>query len=96
MAVPPLKPSLPASEGTNSPYASEILKMLLTEHQPVPYPACATCPASVWFTTKKALRCFCSVMRMLTWDGDEAPVMNCDARELAVVKLKKEMEEQVQ
>ncbi len=90
MAVPPLMQHLPVSAGFSTAYMSPVLQIVPDERQPVPYPACATCPRSLWFTTLAALRCYCTVMGVTTWDGEELPVMNCDGREAALAQLKEE------
>lgn len=87
MAVPPIVQPLPASSGSSSTHESLALKIMPQDLQPAPYPACADCPASVWFNTIRSLRCYCTVMRAMVWDGEEQPVMNCDAREAAIVKM---------
>ncbi|MET4133608.1 hypothetical protein ABIE62_002760 [Porphyrobacter sp. MBR-155] len=54
-----------------------------------PQTACASCPASVWFH-QDYWRCFCTVMKGMTWQSDESPIQVCSARESAVVKLELE------
>lgn len=53
--------------------------------QPVPMPACATCPKAMWYRTPKRLRAFCRELRMITWeDGEQEPIVECDGREAAL------------
>ncbi len=68
-------------------YISPTLKNLDAKHRPEPSPACETCPASVWFSTNEVLKCFCSRMHLIVWDGNEPPILKCDGRELAILAL---------
>ena len=68
-------------------YISPTLKNLDAKHRPEPSPACETCPASVWLSTDQVLKCFCSRMHLIVWDGTEDPVLKCDGRELALIAL---------
>ena len=67
-------------------YISPVLAQLEQKHRPNPSPACETCPASVWFITSR-LKCFCSQMHLIVWEDAEPPIMQCDGRELALLKL---------
>lgn len=72
-------------------YISPTLQRLEAGH-PSPSPACASCPASMWFATEQ-LKCFCSRMHVIVWDGVQAPVMVCDGRELALLAIAQEQAE---
>jgi len=73
-------------------YISPILHEMDAKHQPNPSPACETCPASMWFSTKEVLKCFCTRMHVITWDGEQPPIMTCDGRELALLALKQALD----
>ena len=68
-------------------YISPVLQKLHEDSRPKPSPACATCPASLWFISNEQLQCFCTRMHLIVWNGVEKPVMKCDGRELAIVEL---------
>ena len=68
-------------------YISPTLKNLDSQHRPEPSPACETCPASLWFTTSELLKCYCSRMHLIVWDGNETPILKCDGRELALLAI---------
>lgn len=76
-----------------SPYSSRVLRALDEDELPAPLPACATCPAAMWYHTSQALKCSCSVMHILTWGGSEGPVMICDAREIEIAALRRHADE---
>lgn len=76
--------------GAPSPHVSPTLSRLAPSLRPDPYPACADCPASDWYATLSALRCFCSAYRKISWQKDDAPVMACDARETAIAVYRAE------
>ena len=77
----------PESDNELPLYISPTLKRLDANHRPSVSPACETCPASVWFTTSDQLKCFCSRMHLIVWDGVETPILKCDGRELAILAL---------
>lgn len=57
-------------------------------HFPVPEAACADCPASVWYADREGgLRCHCSVMHKIVWDGQMDPIIFCDGREQELAAL---------
>ena len=73
-------------------YTSPVLQNMKPELRPSPAPACETCPLAMWFLTKAPkskgpLKCFCSKMHQVVWDGREMPIMECDGRELAIVAM---------
>ena len=68
-------------------YTSPILQHLDAALLPNPSPACETCPASMWFSTRNKLQCFCTRMHLIVWDEEQPPIMNCDGRELALLAL---------
>lgn len=81
----------PAESSDPPVYISPVLRLLAASSRPHPSPACETCPASLWFSPKDQLKCYCTRMHVLTWDttADEppTPVMACDGRELALMAL---------
>ena len=78
----------PATPGAPPIYTSPVLAKLHPDSQPKPWPACATCPASLWFSTSEpSLQCFCTRMHLIVFNGVDKPVMTCDGRELALVEL---------
>jgi len=46
----------------------------------------------VWFATKTTLKCFCSKMHTISWDGEEPPIILCDGREIALLQTEMEKE----
>ena len=70
-----------------SKYSSPSLKTLDVKVRPINSPACATCPASLWFSTSEEVKCYCHQMHLIVWDDKAAPVQNCDGRELAILKM---------
>lgn len=90
----------PSAEPSFLPtYISPVLKMLDPQSRPRPSPACETCPASLWFSLKDQLKCFCTRMHVLTWDtlADDppSPVLACDGRQLALMALADQMEREI-
>lgn len=65
---------------------SAVLAQLPVGVYPDPEPACATCPAKDWYLTRKALRCFCTEHRFVSWVSNEDPVMACDARDRLIAE----------
>lgn len=61
-------------------------------HYPKPEgAACTDCPASVWYADKEAgLRCYCSVLHKVVWDGTMDPIVYCDGREQELAALGKQ------
>ncbi len=88
---PPTTTDMPRSS-TRLPnaYISPTLSGLESTFRPKPSPACETCPASLWFATKPALKCYCTRMHAIVWDlgnEDVMPILECDGRELALQAL---------
>ncbi|MES2337651.1 MAG: hypothetical protein V4537_06110 [Pseudomonadota bacterium] len=54
---------------------------------PSPLPACASCPASGWYTTTKGLACYCTSYGRTVWNKVLPPVTACDGREKALARL---------
>lgn len=46
----------------------------------VPFPACASCPASFWYLDSE-LACFCKVKKNDTWGGRVSGIVACAERE---------------
>ena len=68
-------------------YFSPTLARIPEASQPLPLPACASCPASGWYTTTKGLACFCTSYGRTVWSELAPPVTECDGREKALALL---------
>ena len=80
---------LPAPEPPFA-YFSSTLARLAETSRPLPLPACASCPASGWYTTPNGLACYCTSFGRTTWTPAAAPVTACDGREKALARLSAE------
>lgn len=78
-------------------YFPPILQSINANQGPKPVPACATCPASLWYNSRSELNCYCSRMhRDVFGSGAKAsPIFNCDGRELAIRALSESKERQM-
>ena len=47
---------------------------------------CASCPASIWYDDEE-LRCFCSVMKIMSYEPNRNSIKRCDGRTLALARL---------
>jgi hypothetical protein len=58
---------------------------------PEPSPACASCPASMWYIAPhqdgQQLKCFCKSMHVITWDYGLEPILHCDGKELGLLEI---------
>lgn len=72
-------------------YFSPTLAGLPEALWPMPLPACASCPASGWFTTTGGLACFCTSYGRTVWRRAAEPVTACDGREKALARLEGEL-----
>lgn len=54
---------------------------------PLPLPACASCPASGWYTTTRGLAGYCTSYGRTVWTNVSPPVTACDGREKALASL---------
>lgn len=72
-------------------YFSPTLARLPEASRPAPLPACASCPASGWFTTTGGLSCFCTSYSRMVWRRSAEPVTACDGREKALARLEAEL-----
>ena len=68
-------------------YFSPTLARLPKELWLKPLPACASCPASGWYTTTAELRCYCTGYGYTSWTRSTAAVTACDGRETALALL---------
>lgn len=68
-------------------YVSPLIETLPMDERPAISPACETCPSAVWYKTKKRLACYCKSMSLIVWDKDALPILKCDGRERALMKL---------
>lgn len=68
-------------------YFSPTLARLPEASRPMPLPACASCPASGWYTTTKGLACYCASYGRTVWNKLLPPVTACDGREKALAAL---------
>jgi hypothetical protein len=58
---------------------SPTLATLPLSRRPQPGTVCETCPNSVWFASKKAVKCYCRVLFLVTWSSEEPnQIMHCD------------------
>ncbi len=71
-------------------YFSPTLARLPVERRPSPLPACASCPASGWYTTTSGLACYCTSYGRTVWSKVSPPVTACDGREKALARLRAE------
>ena len=74
---------------TRSTYMSDVYQKRLGSTPPVPQPACATCPMSMWQSYADKVRCLCMLTRDVTWTKDEPQfwILECDGHEAALRKL---------
>lgn len=72
-------PSAPP-EMTDLPIIGSVtVSRLDPERRPNPSTVCQICPASLWFTTPKEVKCFCRIMHVISWSTAEPqPVTDCD------------------
>ena len=68
-------------------YFSPTLARLPETSRPLPLPACASCPASDWYTTTKGLACFCMRFGRTVWSKTTPPLTACDGREKALAMM---------
>jgi hypothetical protein len=95
MSDPTTDPSTPQSSGALSDqplYISPVVLALDLKDRPTPAPACETCPQALWFRAGDDLKCYCRDMHSLVWEPSLSPVMACDGRELALMRLQSEAE----
>ncbi len=80
-------------------YISPVFQRLVSP-RPDPLPACATCPASMWYVSShpdgQQLRCFCSRLHVTTWDPSLEPILQCDGREVAMMAIEQERSEKAE
>jgi hypothetical protein len=70
--------------GPLPPYESPTLRKLPENQRPNPSTVCERCPASVWFSSTVAVKCFCRVMHLITWSPQEPNAMTeCDGEVMA-------------
>ena len=73
--------------GRHTDFVPEAFRLLQGDGiAPLPRTACATCPASQWFH-QDYWRCFCTVMKSMTWQSNTSPIQACSARESAIVNF---------
>lgn len=71
-------------------YFSPTLARLPEAARPLPLPACASCPASGWYTTTRGLACYCTSYGRTVWSKTSPAVTACDGREKALARLEHE------
>lgn len=49
----------------------------------VPQVSCATCPAALWYESE-SLRCFCTIMKFISYSPSGAAISACDGREVSL------------
>ena len=74
-----------------SQHSSPLVAQLPPERRPIPEPACASCPASLWRLTPTRIECVCLKINRVSWDGRQEPTLFCDGREAAIARLAEEM-----
>ena len=79
-----------STTGTETDYLSPTYGARGGEDSEKPRTVCATCPAAIWYDTDE-LRCFCDVMKSITFSKSSTPVTACDGRELAITRLEKDL-----
>jgi hypothetical protein len=79
-----------STTGTETDYRSATYSARGSGDTENPRTVCATCPAAIWYDTDQ-LRCFCDVMKSITFSTSSTPVTACDGRELAIARLEKDM-----
>ena len=58
---------------------SPTLAALPLFRRPQPGTVCETCPNSVWFASKKEVKCYCRVLFLVTWSSEEPnQITHCD------------------
>jgi hypothetical protein len=67
-------------------YISPLIEQLPTAGRPEA--ACVNCPKSLRFKNNE-LQCFCTVMHLVTYGRKEAPITNCDGREIALAEFQR-------
>jgi hypothetical protein len=72
----------PAPAGDLSP----TLDLLPPAQRPAPMPACGRCQLAMWMLVEADLRCYCTSMRVVVWDGVKAPVRACDGQLLPATR----------
>lgn len=83
-AVTPTTALTPSSEVAATSVASLTLLQIEESRRPNPSTVCEVCPASVWMATPKAVKCFCRVMRVITWEThDPNTLTHCDGLQIA-------------
>lgn len=82
--------NVPAAASILPVYISPTLQRLAVG-VPEPSPACASCPASMWYVAEHPdghqLKCFCSRMHVTSWDSSLDPILQCDGRDLGLLAI---------
>ena len=69
-------------------YRSPTISLLASHQRPKPSTVCETCPAAVWHTLAKEVRCYCRVMHVMVWSNEEKNSLTaCDGREMAIEQM---------
>lgn len=80
-------PTQPPGPETSNGQASYLSPLMAVQPETTrPTCVCASCPAAIWYEDD-ALRCFCSIMKMMAYEPHREPIKNCDGRTSALAKL---------
>lgn len=83
-----LTPSGDTTAVSVSSYESPTIARLPKDQRPKPTTICETCPAAVWHTAPKDIRCYCRVMHVIVWTRAEPNSLTaCDSREMALAAI---------
>lgn len=78
--------------GRRSDFVPEAFRLMGVPGQERPATACASCPSAIWHSQGE-LRCFCNVMKFVSWQGKGSPITVCDARESVLASLEEQRRE---
>ena len=73
-----------------TPYTGPVLSAFTPSSRPDGDSVCPTCPVSMWMRSGGEFRCFCPILRHITWGPGVSPIEACDGREAALAKLAQE------
>ena len=66
------------------PYVSPTLLGIQQDRRPPNFTICQSCPASVWFASPQAVKCYCRIMHAEVWSTEDPRVLEaCDGQAMA-------------